>query len=184
MLTCAGKSRLAACSPRARDASTSNFSTTLLGAPFAVAADLGLPPLPYSGGCVEPFPGEEADLPAEPSRPGTPSLGANFPVAAGSGLVQRPSSSLSPAGLLAEQPGSDAPFADGDGSGRSSESGAAAELLGDLSGWDASAHGDSIDSDATPHQDATDSDTASPGDPDSTTASLEDMGMQAIRRQS
>ena len=112
----------------------------------------------------------------------------NFAVAAGSGLLPRPSSSLSPAaeaaGLLAEQRGSDAPFADGDGSGRSSESGAAAELLGDLSGWDASAHGDSIDSDATPHQDATDSDTASPGDPDSTTASLEDMGMQAIRRQS
>ena len=128
---------LAACSARVWEAPTSKVSTTLLGATVAVAADPGLLPLPSSEDCVEPSPDEEAELLAEPSASDTAALGDAFAVAAGSGLLPRPSSSLSPAAeaaeLLAEASGSDAPSLEAvaatDGSGPSSDSDAAAELL-------------------------------------------------------
>ena len=137
VLTCIGKLWLAACSARVWEAPTSKVSTTLLGATFAVAADPGLLPLPSSEDCVEPSPDEEADLLAEPSASDTAALGDAFAVAAGSGLLPRPSSSLSPAAeaaeLLAEASGSDAPSLEAvaatGGSGPSSDSDAAAELL-------------------------------------------------------
>jgi len=127
---------LAACSARVWEAPTSKVSTTLLGATFAVAADPGLLPLPSSEDCVEPSPDEEAELLAEPSASDTAALGDAFAVAAG-GLLPRPSSSLSPAAeaaeLLAEASGSDAPSLEAvaatGGSGPSSDSDAAAELL-------------------------------------------------------
>jgi len=113
---------LAACSAKVWEASTSKVSTTLLESTFAVAAVPGLLPLPSSEDCVEPFPDEEAELLAEPSA---------------SGLLPRPSSSPSPAAgaaeQLAEASGSDAPSLEAvaatGGSGPSSDSDAAAELL-------------------------------------------------------
>ena len=109
----------------------------MLGATVAVAADPGLLPLPSSEDCVEPSPDEEAELLAEPSASDTAALGDAFAVAAGSRLLPRPSSSLSPAAeaaeLLAEASGSDVPSLEAvaatDGSGPSSDSDAAAELL-------------------------------------------------------
>ena len=165
VLTCIGKLWLAACSARVWEAPTSNVSTTLLGATVAVAADPGLLPLPSSEDCVEPSPDEEAELLAEPSDSDTAARGDAFAVAAGSGLLPRPSSSLSPAAeaaeLLAEASGSDAPSlgAVEAGSGPSSDSDAAAELLAapsadssadaeaDLlavSGSDSDSHGDAF----------------------------------------
>ena len=124
-------------SARVWEASTSKVSTTLLGATVAVEADPGLLPLPSSEDCVEPSPDEEAEQRAEPSDSDTAARGDAFAVAAGSGLLPRPSSSLSPAAeaaeLLAEASGSDAPSLEAvaatGGSGPSSDSDAAAELL-------------------------------------------------------
>ena len=94
-------------------------------------------PLPSLEDCVEPSPDEESELLAEPSASDSAALGDAFAVAAGSGLLPRPSSSLSPAAeaaeLLAEASGSDAfsleAVAATGGSGPSSDSDAAAELL-------------------------------------------------------
>ena len=139
VLTCIGKLWLAACSARVWEAPTSKVSTTLLGATFAVATDPGLLPLPSSEDCVEPPPDEEAELLAESPASDTAVLGDAFALAAGSGLLPRPSSSLSPAAeaaeLLAEASGSDAPSlgAVAAGSGPSSDSDAAAELVAALS---------------------------------------------------
>ena len=94
---------LAACSAKVWEASTSKVSTTLLESTFAVAAVPGLLPLPSSEDCVEPSPGEEAELLAEPSASDTAALGDAFTVAALSGLLPRPSSSPSPAAEAAEQ---------------------------------------------------------------------------------
>jgi hypothetical protein len=126
---------LAACSSRVWEASTSKVSTTLLGATVAVAADPGLLPLPSSEDCVEPSPDEEAELLPEPSDSDTAARGDAFAAAAGSGMLPRPSSSLSPAAeaaeLLAEASGFDAPSRDAVAgvSGPSSDSDAASELL-------------------------------------------------------
>ena len=110
--TCVGKSWLAACSARVWS-DTSKISAHLLGATVAAAADPGLLPLPSSEDCVEPSPDEEAELLPEPSDSDTAARGDAFVVASGSGLLPRPSSSLSPAAeaaeLLAEASGSDAP---------------------------------------------------------------------------
>ena len=94
-------------------------------------------PLPSSEDCVEQTSDEEAELLAEPSASDTAALGDAFAVAAGSGLLPRPSSSLSPAAeaaeLLAEASGSDAPSLEAvaatGGSGPPSDSDAATELL-------------------------------------------------------
>ena len=107
----------------------------MLGATVAVAADPGLLPPPSSEDCVEPSPLEEAALLPEPSDSDTAARGDAFAVAAGSGMLQRPSSSLSPAAeateLLAEASGSDAPSLEAVAarSGPSSDSDAASELL-------------------------------------------------------
>ena len=132
--------------------------------------------LPSSEDCVEPSPDEEAELLAEPSDSDTAALGDAFAVAAGSGLLPRPSSSLSPAAeaaeLLAEASGSDAPSLEAvaatGGSGPSSDSDAAAELLAAPSADSSAAADDDDDDDDDAAADLlaepSGSDTASHGD--------------------
>ena len=137
----------------------------MLWATVAVAADPGLLPLPSSEDCDEPSPDEEAELLAEPSDWDTAARGDAFAVAAGSGLLPRPSSSLSPAAeaaeLLAEASGSDAPSLEAvaatGGSGPSSDLDAAAELLA------APSADSSADAAADLLAEPSGSDTASPG---------------------
>ena len=141
-LTCIGKLWLAACSSKVCDASASNVSTTLLESTFAVAAGPGLLPLPCSENSVEHVPFEEAEmlseLLAEPSASDTAALEGAFTFALGSGLLPRPFSSPSPTTVAAEEldeasvsgsPSLVEHVEAAEGSGRSPDSDAAAELM-------------------------------------------------------